>query len=46
MDLATVIGTVGNLILIPIVMTISGSLLAYWDLLSVIIVLGELLVWF
>lgn len=40
MDLATIIGFAGGTVLVVIVMQMSGSLLMYWDLISLIVVLG------
>ena len=40
MDLATVIGSVAGTLVVMAVMMVSGSLLMYWDLLSIVIVIG------
>lgn len=40
MDLATVIGAVFGLVTVLIVMVLSGSLLMYWDFMSIAIVIG------
>jgi chemotaxis protein MotA len=39
-DFATIIGLAGGTILVVIVMALSGSLMMYWDFLSVLIVMG------
>lgn len=40
MDLGTLVGFVGGLSLVILVMILSGSLMMYWDFLSLLIVLG------
>ena len=40
MDLATVIGAVFGAITVLVVMLLSGSLLMYWDFMSLAVVLG------
>lgn len=40
MDLATVVGMVLGLVVVVIVMLLSGSLLMYWDLMSIMVVIG------